>query len=115
MEENTLELEIPILIPGLSGHEDNCLEKLETSLNNQRGILRAHIEYEKEPLALCLHYNPGLTSIEDVRRIATRAGTSIANRYHHEVIPVEGMDCSDCITVLEHCLNSIDGVLDVKA
>jgi len=115
MEENTLELEIPILIPGLSGHEDNCLEKLETSLNNQRGILRAHIEYEKEPLALCLHYNPGLTSIEDVRRIATRAGTSIANRYHHEVIPVEGMDCSDCVTVLEHSLKRIDGVLDVKA
>ncbi len=115
MEENTLELEIPILIPGLSGHEDNCLDKLETSLNNQRGILRAHIEYEKEPLALCLHYNPGLTSIEDVRRIATRAGTSIANRYHHEVIPVEGMDCSDCVTVLEHSLKRIDGVLDVKA
>ncbi len=115
MEENTLELEIPILIPGLSGHEDNCLEKLETSLNNQRGILRAHVEYEKNPLVLCLHYNPGLTSIEDVRRIATRAGTSIANRYHHEVIPVEGMDCSDCVTVLEHSLKRIDGVLDVKA
>ena len=115
MEENTLELEIPLLIPGLSGHEDNCLERLETSLNNQRGILRAHVEYEKNPLVLCLHYNPDLTSIEDVRRIATRAGTSIANRYHHEVIPVEGMDCSDCVTVLEHSLKRIDGVLDVKA
>ncbi|MBK5108876.1 MAG: cadmium-translocating P-type ATPase, partial [Anaerolineales bacterium] len=51
----------------------------------------------------------------DVRRIATRTGTSIANRYHHEVIPVDGMDCSDCGTVLEHSLKRIDGVLDVKA
>ena len=115
MTENTLELEIPLLIPGLSGHEDNCLEKLESALKDQRGILRAHIEYQKDPLVLCLHYNPDLASIEDVRRIATRTGTSIANRYHHEVIPVDGMDCSDCVTVLEHSLKRIDGVLDVKA
>jgi Cd2+/Zn2+-exporting ATPase len=115
MTENTLELEIPLLIPGLTNHEDDCLHRLESSLKNQRGILRAHVEYEKEPLVLCLHYNPDLTSIEDVRRIATRAGTSIANRYHHEVIPVEGMDCSDCVTVLEHSLRRIDGVMDVKA
>ena len=115
MTENTLELEIPLLLPGLTDHEDHCLERLETALKDQRGILRAHVEYEKDPLVLCLHYNPGLTSIEDVRRIATRAGTNIANRYHHEVIPVEGMDCSDCVTVLEHSLKRIDGVLDVKA
>ena len=25
------------------------------------------------------------------------------------------MDCSDCVTVLEHSLNRIEGVLDVKA
>ena len=115
MEENTLEIEIPLLIPGLSDHQDHCLERLETALKNQRGILHAHIENEVEPLVLCLHYNPDLTSIEDVRRTASRAGTNIANRYHHEVIPVEGMDCSDCGTVLEHSLKRIAGVLDVKA
>lgn len=115
MAENTLEIEIPLLIPGLTNHQDNCLDRLETDLNNQRGILRAHIESQKEPMILCLHYNPALTSIEDVRRTATRAGTDIANRYHHEAIPVEGMDCSDCVIVLEHSLERVEGVLDVKA
>jgi len=115
MAENTLEIEIPLLIPGLTNHQDNCLDRLETDLNYQRGILRAHIESQKDPMILCLHYNPALTSIEDVRRIATRAGTDIANRYHHEAIPVEGMDCSDCVIVLEHSLNRVEGVLDVKA
>ncbi len=115
MEEKTLEIEIPLLIPGLTNHQDNCLERLETSLQNQRGILRAHIENQQEPQMLCLHYSPSLTSIEDVRRIAERAGAKIANRYRHEVIPIEGMDCSDCVTVLEHSLNRIEGVLDVKA
>jgi Cd2+/Zn2+-exporting ATPase len=115
MEEKTLELEIPLLIPGLTNHQDNCLERLESTLQIQRGILRAHIENQQDPQILCLHYNPSLTSIEDVRRIAKRAGAKIANRYRHEVIPIEGMDCSDCVTVLEHSLNRIEGVLDVKA
>ncbi len=115
MEEKTLELEIPLLIPGLSNHQDNCLERLESALQSQRGILRAHIENQQDPQILCLHYNPSLISIEDVRRIAERAGAKIANRYRHEVIPIEGMDCSDCVTVLEHSLNRIEGVLDVKA
>jgi Cd2+/Zn2+-exporting ATPase len=114
VEEKTFELEIPLLIPGLTNHQDTCLERLESSLQVQKGIIRAHVEQGKDPLVLCLHYNPSLISINDVRLIAGRAGAKIANRYRHEVIPVVGMDCSDCVTVLEHSLNRIDGVLDVN-
>jgi Cd2+/Zn2+-exporting ATPase len=115
MTEKTFELEIPLLIPGLTNHQDACLERLESALQIQRGIIRAHIERGNDPQVLCLHYNPSLISIDDVRRIARRAGAKIANRYRHEVIPVEGMDCSDCVIVLEHSLNRIEGVLDVNA
>lgn len=115
LEEKTLELEIPLLIPGLVNHEDNCLEKLENALQNQRGILRAHVENEQDPLILCLHYNPSLVSIEDVRRIAGRAGGEISQRYRHEVVQIEDMDCSDCVVVLEQSLKRIDGVLEVNA
>jgi Cd2+/Zn2+-exporting ATPase len=114
MEEKTIELEIPLLIPGLTNHHDLCLERLESALENQRGILRAHIEQDKDPQVLCLHFNPSITSMEDVQRIAGRTGAKIANRYRHEVIPVESMDCSDCVTVLEHSLMRVDGVLDVN-
>jgi len=115
MEEKTLQLDIPLLIPGLTNHQDACLERLETSLKNQRGIQRAHVERQNDPQVLCLHYNPSLTSLEQVQRIAERAGAKIANRYRHEVIPIRGVDCSDCVTVLEHSISRIDGVLDVKA
>jgi Cd2+/Zn2+-exporting ATPase len=115
MEEKTLELETPLLIPGLNSDQDLCLERLESALQNQRGIQHAHIEREKDPQVLCLHYNPNYTSIQDVHRIAERAGAKIAQRYRHEVIPIEGADCSDCVTVIEHSLKRIEGVLDVKA
>ncbi len=115
MEEKTLELEVPLLIPGLVNHEDNCLEKLENALQNQKGILRAHVEHEKDPLVLCLHYNPSLISIDGVRRIAGRTGGEIGRRYRHEVVQIEDMDCSDCVVVLEHSLKRVDGVLEVNA
>ncbi len=115
MEEKTLELEIPLLIPGLTNHQDNCLVRLESALQNKRGIQRVHIEYQQDPQILCLHYNPSLVSLEDVRRTAEHAGARIADRYRHEVISIKGMDCSDCVIVLEHSLNRIEGVLDVNA
>lgn len=46
--------------------------------------------------------------------MAESAGASIINRYHHKILPIEGMDCSDCVTVIEHSLSRMDGVLSVN-
>ena len=112
--EKTIELEIPLLLPGVEDQDDGCLVRLEADLQNQRGITRAHLEREKSPVNLCLHYEPNLVSIEKVQKMAERAGTRIANRYRHQLLPVEGMDCSDCVTVIEHSLARMDGVLAVN-
>ena len=112
--EQTIELQITALLPGIDDHNDGCLVRLETALQNQKGISRAHLEREKIPLNLCLHYDPNQLTIEDVRRLATRAGAQIVNTYHHVLIPIEGMDCSDCVTVIEHSLGRMDGVLAVS-
>ncbi|MEW6401301.1 MAG: heavy metal translocating P-type ATPase [Chloroflexota bacterium] len=112
--EKTVELEIPLLLPGVQDEKDHCLNRLETSIQNHRGILRAHLEREKSPVDLCLHYDPNLLSLPDVKRIAERAGAQIVNRYHHATIPIEGMDCSDCSLVVEHSVGRMDGVLSVN-
>ncbi|MFA5873657.1 MAG: heavy metal translocating P-type ATPase [Anaerolineales bacterium] len=114
MSEKTIELEISLLLPNVQDEQDECLNRLETALQNQKGILRAHMERDKALVDLCLHYDPNLISLEQVRRMAARAGTGIANRYHHELLPIEGMDCSDCVTVIEHSLGRMDGVLAVN-
>lgn len=114
MAEKTIKINVPLLIPGLTNTKDECLERLQDSLSNRRGIARAHIDSETNPPVLCLHYDPDYVSLQDVRKIAERAGTQIANRFHHDTIPVEGVDCSDCVLVLEHSLSRMEGVLDVK-
>ena len=112
--EKTIELEIPLLLPDVQDEQDECLNRLESSLQNQKGILRAHLERDKSPVDLCLHYDPNLLTLEQVRRMAERAGAGIANRYHHLSTSIEGMDCSDCVTVIEHGLGRMDGVLAVN-
>ena len=111
--EQTIELEIPILLPGVESEKDECIARLETALQDHKGILRVHLERERSPVDLCLHYDPNLLSLSEVKRIAERAGAQIVNRYHHDSIAIEGMDCSDCVTVIEHSVKRLDGVLSV--
>jgi Cd2+/Zn2+-exporting ATPase len=113
MTEKTIELDIPLLLPGVEDEQDKCLSRLEASLRNQKGIQRSHLEREKSPVDLCLHYDPNILSLADVKRLAKRAGADIVNRYHHEIISIEGMDCSDCALVIEHSVGRLDGVLNV--
>ncbi len=114
MSEKTIELDIPLLLPGVEVEDDACLARLESAMQNQKGLTRAHLEHDKKPVALCLHYDPNVLSLADVKRLAERAGAQIANRYHHNVVTVEGMDCSDCARVIEHSVGRMEGVLAVN-
>ena len=114
MAEKTIELQVPLLLPGVEAEDDACLNRLESALENQKGLTRAHVEREKHPPELCVHYDPESLSLADVRRLAERAGARIVNRYHHDLLTVEGMDCSDCVTVIEHGVGRMDGVLAVN-
>jgi Cd2+/Zn2+-exporting ATPase len=114
MSEETITIEIPVLIPGLTNHEDGCLARLEGALSGQKGIYKVQVQNHQTPILLVLNYNPAETNIETIRKTAVRVGASIANRFHHETIPVEGMDCSDCVIVLEHGLRRTTGILSAN-
>ena len=114
MTEKTIELEVPLLLPGVEAEDDACLDRLEAALQNQKGLKRAHLERTQRPAALCLHYDPETLSLAEVKRMAERAGAQIVDRYHHDLLSVEGMDCSDCVKVLEHGVGRLDGVLAVN-
>ncbi len=114
MTEKTIELEITLLLPGVESEDDQCLTRLEAALRDRKGLSRVHLKREMRPVMLCLHHDPNVISLAEVQRLATRAGTQIINRYHHALIPIEGMDCSDCGAVIEHSLRRMEGVLGVS-
>ncbi len=112
--EETLQINLPVLLPGLPDQRDACVERLENWVKNHKGVLRAHVKYNTDPAVLCMHYDPNLVTLQDLRWIAQRAGVAIASRYRHEVIEVLGMDCADCAIVVQHGLSRMNGVLNAR-
>jgi Cd2+/Zn2+-exporting ATPase len=112
--EGKLQLDASSLIPELSQCQGACLERLESALNGNGKVQRAHIKHEQGAAQVCLHYDPARMSAEQAQRIAARAGSKIASRYRHDVYPVEGMDCSDCAMVLEHGLGRVEGIFSAR-
>ena len=115
MTEATLHIRLPVLLPHVQDERDQCVQRLNEWLLNRKGIEQSHVERENGEAIVCLHYDANLVSLLDVRRLAEQAGAAVANRYHHELIPIEGMDCSDCVVVLEHGIGRMDGVLTANA
>lgn len=115
VNEQTLELELHLLIPGLQNQQDGCIDRLLEALRGREGIHHVHLETERTPQMLCLHYDPAQVNMDGVRQTAEGAGAKIAERYHHETLTVEGLDCSDCVIVVQHGLGRMKGMLDVAA
>ena len=106
-----IELDLELLLPGPPDERDQCRIRLEERLAGRRGVVKAHVEDKGGGAQLCIHYDPGLLTLATVRRLATDAGAEVSARYRHERIPVEGMDCSDCTTAIEHSVRRLPGVL----
>ncbi len=103
-------LNIDVLLPNLTDAEDPCVSRIKTKLEELTGIHEVHVTGGSES-QLCLHYDPSVVTLASLKRFTEDAGAVISERYHHEILPISGMDCSDCVLSIEHTLNRMDGVL----
>ncbi|MBL8202676.1 MAG: cadmium-translocating P-type ATPase [Blastocatellia bacterium] len=106
-----LELDLELLLPGLVDEQDQCVARLQERLQTTRGVTEAHLEKNDGKAQLCIHYDVTQTTLAAIQRLATQTGAEISERYQHDLIRIEGMDCSDCTLAIEHGLKRMDGVL----
>lgn len=106
-----LELDLELLLPGVADEQDQCVARVQERLKTARGVTEAHLEKTDGNAQLCIHYDPAQTTLAAIQRLATQTGAEIADRYQHNLIRIEGMDCSDCTLAIEHGLKRLDGVL----
>jgi len=112
--KHRLQLEIPVLLPDINNECVRCIEQLENQVSGKKGIEKAHIERKGEHAVLCLHYDPNIVSLAQVKRLAEKTGTEITKRYRHEILHITGMGCTDCAMSVEHILNRMDGVINAS-
>ena len=111
MNEESLQLDIPVLLPEIPDARDLCVSQLEAMLKNHRGVRRVHIKYDVEPAQLCLHFDPNLISLAAVRRMAHQAGAELTERYQHDRIPIAGLTVADAAEALADELEALDGMV----
>ncbi len=110
MNEKTIELDIPLLMPEIENEQDHCLKDLEATLIHHKGIYRAHVK-DSQPPRLCVHYNPNLVSLTEVERIARKTGSELTRRYHHERIPFHSPLSADAADILTQALETLPGMV----
>ncbi|HEX7073706.1 MAG TPA: heavy metal translocating P-type ATPase [Hyphomicrobiaceae bacterium] len=83
MEKSRFDLEL--LLPEVPDDRDACIGRLRDALEARAGIEAAHLlRHEEAPQQrLCIHFNPSIVSLQDVRRMALQAGTDLQQRYGH--------------------------------
>lgn len=108
-----LQLELSVVLPDVADERDACVERL-TRLLQAEGLEKVHLAREDGSARLCLHYDPQRFSVSRVRELAQAAGAKISNRYRHESLRIDGMDCATCATVIEHALSRMEGVLEAS-
>ena len=111
MIEKTVEISLPLLLPEIQDACDHCIDRLQTRLMTQRGILQTHLHLDHDPIDLCIHYDPNLISLAVVNRIAEEAGSELRNGYRHEQISFSGLDSADSATMIAKELEGMDGML----
>ena len=115
INEQTVQLDVPLLVPDITDSEDNCLVDLERMLENRHGIHRVHVERDADPPQLCLHFDPNLVSLSDVQRIARETGGEFGKLYRHERIPFGGLNTADAADVLTQKLERLPGMVHANA
>ncbi len=108
-----LELVLSLVLPDVPDERDACVGRL-TNLLQAEGLEKVHLVHENGGARLCLHYDPQRFSVSRVRELAQAAGAKIGNRFRHESLRIDGMDCPTCAVVIEHALQRTDGVLEAS-
>ncbi len=111
-----LRLDLPLLLPDVPDARDACVARLETILEGTQGIVRTHVLNPEDPegAVLCLHYDPALIPLSEVRRIADAAGATVTERFGHAVLPIRVIRGEDAARRIEESLEGIDGVLSAS-
>ncbi len=107
---NKTQIELNIVLPEISV-DDECVKILTERLSWLKGIEKAHVISQDYEAQLCLHFDPNLISLGEVKRIARTSGASITERYRHEQIAFKGLNTADSAQSLQKSLTKQDGVV----
>ena len=123
--EQTMEIDIPLLLPGVTEGQDRCVERLARLLSRRDGVQSVHVRRANDVehigrkasagesvdgARLCLHYDPERLTLSQVEELVELAGARVRERFDHEVIAIRAVGAEDTGGRLEAALRALPGV-----
>ncbi|MDQ7849501.1 MAG: heavy metal translocating P-type ATPase [Armatimonadota bacterium] len=105
-------LKLPVILPQDASACERCVRNLKARLTGIRGVESVQIDAVNSTLTLQL--DPDRISLSRAEDAARRAGVAIARQFRHETLELQGLDCADCVLVIEHALGRLPGILAVS-
>ncbi|MBK79870.1 MAG: heavy metal translocating P-type ATPase [Gammaproteobacteria bacterium] len=86
-------LDIDVLLPDLPDTDDACRQRLCDAIEARTGVDAAHLveAASDSPGRLCVHFDPDVLTLQDVRQLANRAAMKLQERYGHLLATIEPM------------------------
>ena len=112
-----LQLDIPLILPGVDDASDGCVARLIAELTGRAGLEQVHVVKQQVPglAKLCIHYDPELLSLSRVRELVQAAGVGIAARFGHAVWQVPNIGHARRARGIGDQLRALPGVLEAEA
>jgi Cd2+/Zn2+-exporting ATPase len=90
---NSLQLNIPVLLPDAPDAADACTGRLVAELTGRDGVTRVHVlsADRDQPAKLCIHYDPERLSLGRIKEIAEAVGAQVTKQFGHVLWQLEGI------------------------
>lgn len=113
----TIQLDLPLLLPEVPDTHDACVERLIGSLESRDGVERVHVRSSAPDTSpqLCIHYDPGVLPLSRIRQIAEGIGAQITDDFGHVVWQVDGIPNQRRARTVGRRLRRLPGIMEAEA
>jgi len=118
MADNKSRFMVNAILPDVRDADDRCMERFIDLVSSKRGVDKVHVvenetksSVDTEPASFCIHFDPEVISVSEVREFAHQVGAELDQRYghwHQRVAPTHARRAS----AIESRLARIDGVIE---
>ncbi len=107
-------INLALVLPGDAGECEACVQRLVAGLRLQSGVVEAHVDASKaESPTLCLHYDPTVVQMTQVRSVVEEAGAQLATQFAHLAEAVDGLRHERQAKMVEKVLAGEPGLVHV--
>ncbi len=109
------QLDLQLLLPDVEQESDACYQRLRDLIEAKAGVSAAHsLERSADtPSQLCVHVDPSVCSVQEIRQFARRAGAELRTKYGHLVTDLAPMPAARARR-FQAQLGSVPGVLEAS-